>query len=169
MEIVPHNNPSLGQTLSISEPRVITEILPNSPHHGYGDQHPAQSAQSSNPQTIPTGTKRAFQPDDNHGLRPPVKRARTDIGGERAPQFVHYNNLEKGPHGDIFFLAPTRDQRQFIQERLGSEWRYVKTLRQSSTKNIKGFPLKSVFLFVQIDEYGTIRDVGLFPNFLHNH
>ena len=110
------------------------------------------------------GSKRAR--DDNDALpAPPSKRRLCEIGGERCPQFVLYNEMEgkdasKAPQA----LPPARDQRHFIQETLGGNWRFAETLHQRPmrhTRPTKCFPTISAFLFVNLDDNGIITDVRI--------
>ncbi|CAE6998736.1 hypothetical protein PTTW11_00776 [Pyrenophora teres f. teres] len=87
----------------------------------------------------------------------------TDIGGEKCPQFVLYNEVEmKDRHDSYKALAPSKEQRRFVQEALGGKCRFAKTLHQRSTRLMKKgegcVPDVSTFLFAKINDDGVIED-----------
>ncbi|RMZ65996.1 g2-specific kinase nima [Pyrenophora seminiperda CCB06] len=118
---------------------------------------------------------------DPSNLQHLAKTHLTDTGGERCPQFVLYNDVQDKYETGVFkALPPCKEQRQFIQKTLGGQWRFCKTLRQSSTRlpngeSRAGFPEISMFLFAKINDAGIIeeravikcRDVSI-KNFSHH-
>jgi hypothetical protein len=88
-------------------------------------------------------------------IEPPAKRRLLRNGGERRAPFVLHNTP---PHATI---SPTKEQREHIQAALGGNWRFAKTLyQQSASQGGKrwGFPARSTYLFVKVDEAGVILD-----------
>ncbi|KAF7455371.1 hypothetical protein A1F99_026290 [Pyrenophora tritici-repentis] len=62
----------------------------------------------------------------------------TDIGGEKCPQFVLYNEVEMKNKKDSYkALAPSKEQCRFVQEALGGKWRFAKALHQRSIRLMK--------------------------------
>ncbi|KAF2134925.1 kinase-like protein [Dothidotthia symphoricarpi CBS 119687] len=129
---------------------------------------PEDEPQPANlPVTSPA--KRRYENRDDPNIapwEPPAKRLRPDVGGERRPPFVLHNHFEKNKDAHLtrsLYLAPTREQREYIQQTLGDGWRYAKTLSQNDLvladfRPRQGFPTKSVFLFVKLDDNSIIED-----------
>ncbi|KAF2279800.1 kinase-like protein [Westerdykella ornata] len=98
---------------------------------------------------------------------PPSEQRQSDawprsssLGGELSHTLARYN-----PDGA--FISPTRGQRRHIAKQVAvkrnrGKWRFARTIYQSSdlkaTKTPYGTPCRSVWLFVQIDRGGYIKD-----------
>ena len=116
------------------------------------------------------GTKR-WREGDSHDLPldldRPAKRRLTDIGGERCPQFVLYNEVVgKGRSEDCRNLPPAREQRRFFQASLGGNWHFAKTLSQRPTREPRqgskaGVRDVSTYLFAKVNDVGVIEEVSL--------
>jgi hypothetical protein len=142
--VVPHPIPQPVATLVVPVPAATIEVVP--------------------------GTKRfrveSEDLEELASIQPPAKRRIPAVGGERWPSFILPKDASSAggiarTEWENVLLPPTREQREHIQKTLGGNWRFAKTLHQHSLGrggSKWGFPARSTFLFVQLDEAGVIVD-----------